>query len=55
MEEIKGFEDIADKVEPWTPSEEFLRDFQKYMENSIRESKINAAKALISARDIVIF
>ena len=55
MEDTKGFIELADKVEPWTPSEEFLRDFQKYMENSIRESKINEPKALISARDIIIF
>ncbi len=53
MEDIKGFEDIAEKVEPFNPT--YTDEFCEYMEKSIRESKINAAKALISARDIIIF
>ena len=55
MEEFKSFYDLAEKVEPWNPSKEFLEEFQKYMEESIRQSRINAAKAFISSRDIIIF
>ena len=55
MEEFKSFYDIAEKVEPWNPSKEFMEDFSRYMEESIRQSKKMAAEAFISARDIVIF
>jgi hypothetical protein len=55
MEKFKSFYDLADKVEPWNPSKEFMEEFSKYMEESIRQSKKMAAEALISARDIVIF
>lgn len=59
MEETKSFEDLAREqggtVEPWIPSEEFMRDFSVYMEESIRQSRINAAKALESAKEIIIF
>ena len=55
MEEFKSFYELADKVEPWNPSKEFLEDFQKYMEESIRQSIINEAKAIESASKIIIF
>jgi hypothetical protein len=59
MGETKSFEDLAREqggtVEPWIPSEEFMRDFSAYMEESIRQSRINMAKALDSARHIFIF
>lgn len=55
MEECKGFYDLAEKVEPWNPSKEFLEEFQKYMEESIRQSRINEARAIESARHIIIF
>ena len=58
MEECKSFEDLAMEqggaVTPWTPSEEFMRDFAEYMEKSVRESKRNAAEAWKSAADIFI-
>jgi len=54
MEECLSFFELADEVKPCTPSEEFLRDFQEYMEKSIMESRLNSAKALESARDIFI-
>lgn len=54
MEETLNFEDLAEKVEPWTPSEEFIKDFQEYMEKSVRESRLNEARAWLSARDIII-
>jgi hypothetical protein len=54
MEETLGFEDIAEHIEPWSPSEEFLRDFQAYMEESVRQSRLNEANAWLSARDIII-
>lgn len=55
MEETKSFYDLAEKVEPWNPSEEFLEDFRKYMEESIKQSRINMAKAIESASKIFIF
>lgn len=59
MEETKSFEDLAREqggtVEPWIPSEEFMRDFSTYMEESIRQSRINMAKALDSVKHIFIF
>ena len=59
MEETKSFEDLVKEqggtIEPWTPSEEFIRGFSEYMKESIRQSRINAAKALESARNIIIF
>lgn len=38
----------------WKPSEEFMREFEEYMEKSVRESKRNAAEAWKSAADIII-
>lgn len=55
MEECKSFYDLAEKVEPWNPSREFLEEFQKYMKESIRQSRINEARAIESARHIIIF
>lgn len=55
MEEFKTFYDLAEKVETWNPSEEFLEDFSRYMEESIRQSRINMAKAIESASKIFIF
>ena len=55
MEEFKSFYDLAEKVEPWNPSKEFLEEFQKYMEESIRQSRINQAKAIEFASKIIIF
>ena len=59
MEETKSFEELAREqggtVTPCEFSEEFLRDFQAYMEESIRQSRINHAKAIESARHIIIF
>lgn len=58
MEKCKSFEDLAREqggtVTPWNPSEEFMREFEKYMEKSVRESRINAAEAWKSAADIFI-
>ena len=56
MEETKSFEDLAREqggtVESWIPSEEFMRDFSAYMEESIRQSRINAANILIQQNEI---
>lgn len=50
MEETKSFEDLAIEqggtVTPWEPSEEFIRDFQAYMAESIRQSRLNQARAV---------
>jgi hypothetical protein len=58
MEKCKSFEDLAREqggtVTPWNPSEEFTREFEEYMEKSVRESKRNAAEAWKSAADIII-
>ena len=58
MEKCKSFEDLAREqggtVTPWNPSEEFTRELEEYMEKSVRESKIMAAEAWKSARDIII-
>ena len=55
MEEFKSFYDLAEKVEPWNPSKEFMEDFSKYMEESIRQSRLNEAKAIESSSKIIIF
>jgi hypothetical protein len=55
MEEIKMFYDLAEKVEPWEPGEEFTREFREYMEKVILESRKNMAKAIESASKIIIF
>lgn len=59
MEKIKSFEDLAREqggtIAPWEPSEEFLRDFQAYIEESIRQSRLNHAKAIEEAKKIFIF
>ena len=39
---------------PWNPSEEFMKEFEEYMEKSVRESRRNAADAWKSAVDIFI-
>jgi len=58
MEKCKSFEDLAREqggtVTPWNPSEEFMREFEEYMEKSVRESRRNAAEAWKSAADIFI-
>jgi hypothetical protein len=58
MEKCKSFEDLAREqggtITPWKPSEEFMREFEEYMEKSVRESKRNAAEAWKSAADIII-
>ena len=50
MEETKSFEDLAREqggtITPWEPSEEFIRDFQAFMEESIRQSRLNHARAI---------
>ena len=59
MEEVKTFEDLVreqgDTITPWEPSEEFIRDFQAFMEESIRQSRLNHARAIEEARKIIIF
>ena len=55
MEELKSFYDLADKVESWNISKEFMDEFSKYMRESIRQSRINMAKAIESASKIFIF
>ena len=55
MEEFKTFYDLAEKVEPWEPGEEFIREFSEYMKKSIIESRKNMAKAIESASKIIIF
>ncbi len=58
MEKFKSFEDLAREqggtVTPWNPSEEFMKEFEEYMEKSVRESRRNAAEAWKSAADIFI-
>lgn len=58
MEDIKSFEDLAMEqggtVEPWNPSEEFMKEFNEFMEESIRESRRNEEEAWKSAADIFI-
>ena len=58
IEKCKSFEDLAMEqggtVTPWNPSEEFMREFEEYMEKSVRESRRNAAEAWKSAADIFI-
>lgn len=55
MEDRKSFFDLADEINVWTPTEEFLRDFDAFMRQSVLESRINEAKALKSASEIFIF
>lgn len=59
MEETMSFEDLAIKeggtVTPFEINEEFLIAFQKHMEESIRQSRINYARAIEDARKIIIF
>lgn len=59
MEETKSFYDLAREqggtIEPWNPSEEFMRDFCEYMEESIKQSRINLQKAIESSKKIIIF
>ena len=55
MEKFKSFYDLAEKVEPWEPSKEFLEDFRKYMEESVRQSRINMTKAIEESKKIFIF
>ena len=58
MEKIKSFEDIVREqggtITPWEPDEEFTKEFEEYMEKSVRESRRNAAEAWKSAVDIFI-
>jgi hypothetical protein len=53
MEELESFYDLADKVEPFEP--DYTDEFVRYMEESVRQSRINHAKAIESARHIIIF
>lgn len=59
MEEVKTFEDLVREqggtITPWEPSEEFIRDFQAFMEESIRQSRLNHARAIEETRKIIIF
>lgn len=59
MEETMSFEELVKKeggtITPYEPSEEFTREFSEYMRESIRQSRENFAKALESARNIIIF
>lgn len=59
MEESKSFEDLAreqgGEIKPWEPSEEFLRDFEAFTKESVRQSILNHAKAVEEARNIIIF
>lgn len=52
MEELKGFEDLAEKIEPYNLSEGFIKEFSEYMKNSIRESNRMHAEANESAKHI---
>ena len=45
MEEFKTFYDLAEKVEPWEPGEEFTREFREYMEKVILESRKKYGKS----------
>jgi len=58
MEKFKSFEDLAREqggtITPWNTSEEFMREFEEYMEKSVRESRRNAAEAWKSAANILI-
>lgn len=53
LQKFKTFYDLAEKIEPFDPP--YTEDFQKYMEESIRKSRENAAQAELSAREIYIF
>lgn len=59
MEKFKSFEDTAReqkcRIEPWCPSEEFIKDYQSYMAESIRQSQKMHAEAIRTSRDIMIF
>lgn len=52
MNDTLGFKDIAEVTEPFEPS--YTEEFKSYMEKSIRESILNAAKAWKKAKDIII-
>lgn len=55
MEEFKTFEEMAEESATWIPSKEFMEGFQKFMEESIRQSRINEAEAIRSAFETIIF
>ena len=55
MEKFKTFEEMAEESATWIPSKEFMEGFQKFMEESIRQSRINEAKAIRSAFETMIF
>jgi hypothetical protein len=59
MEKFKTFEDLVEEmggtITPWEPGEEFLRDFEEYMKESIRQSRKMHEEAIKSARDIFIY
>ena len=59
MEETKSFEDLAREqggtITPWEPSEEFTREFMEYMQESIRQSRLNYARAIEETKKIIIF
>ena len=59
MEEIKSFEDLVREqgvtITPWEPSEEFTREFCEYMKESIRQSRLNHARAIEETKNFIIF
>lgn len=59
MEKFKTFEDLVEEmggtITPWEPGEEFLRDFEEYMKESIRQSRLNHARVIEEAKKIIIF
>lgn len=58
MEKIKTFEDIVREqggtITPWELDEEFTKEFEEYMKKSVQESRLNHARAIESARNIII-
>lgn len=55
MEKAKTFEEMAEESATWIPSKKFMEGFQKFMEESVRQSKINEAEAIRSAFETIIF
>jgi len=55
MEKFKTFEEMAEESATWIPSKEFMEGFQKFMEESVRHSRINEAEAIRSAFETIIF
>lgn len=53
IQKCKSFYNLAEKIESFDPY--YTEDFQNFMEESIRQSRENAAQAELSAREIYIF